>query len=1272
MANKLNIGTVFVSLLLEDGNFGPDLKKAEAAMASFGSKATDIAATVDRFITRAFMAAAAAVTSVATAAAVTGAAFEKEMSRVAAISGATAEEMAALTEEARRIGSETLFSATEAAKGMEALAQAGFTPRQIITATADAMNLAGASGMELGKATELVAASITQFGLKAEDAGRVSDVLTQAASSSLFTMEDLAVAMRYAGAAGASMGYSLEETTAAVAQFRNAGLTGEQAGTNFRGMLEAIANPSIKAMDAIASLGLTVEDLNPALHSFDEIMQTLHDANLDVANSFRIFGTVSGANVARLSAQWEDAKLKQTGYTQTLDALMRSQGVAGAQFASMADNVSGRFDRMSSEIEDALLTIFDAMKGPLSRLMDELTERIGFLTRKFMDSSGEVEDGLDRLVDGILAIVDQIIVLTPYLETIGTLMFAALVGAKGVQWAGAAASLASAFGVDLAGAAAKAATAIRAAGAAASLFTATGVGAVVAGLALLTAAVGKLWFEYTGATHAARTLKGELAGQASASESAKAEQAALGEVLKTQQEVIRARVEAGEVLSKEENQLLRMNAATAYQAKLAGELLDVGGELQFLSQVSTETKKNEVAALEDSAVAAEQAAERLGFLASQYQAAGFSETVNDKVMQFAGVIGKANEEFGTQFESLEDLTQAQTEYALAAEQARKTAEKLTAALTDEKIAANEANAALSGGPSGPAPTADTFRDFQDQLRGAERAADASADRAIKLKESVQELAELTRTLGKTLSVDMVTSTLDNAVIRQKMQENWQDAVVNAPVPADAFARAGDRLNEVYEENARLALEKAAKRAEIKSTISDALNRAAKEFGDRLKKAMAGAGEALFKTLTAGLGSMSGIGGLIMDLTGRRAQGAEDLASAKSGVRDAQSGVQEARRKLAKAKREAELAGEGESGASARAGVRAAERNLAESRLAVGEAQGGLATARKESRVDGRSMVDEAVDAALAFIQTLAEELPGIIDRITERMPEIANALAKAIPVVVRAVVQRLPALIDALMNAIPKLINAAADAIILLLINAPRIITAILRKIPKIINAVVERIPGIITAIVRATPLIIGAIINQLPRIGMELLLLGPKLVVGMVREIISGRFFKALWEGFKKLAKDFTSKIVDYLTLGLSNIFRKTPNKDKKGVAGLFQDIGRLFSKKGRNRHPDGIPYVPHTMSTVLEPGEAVLTAMDNWERRRTNLGTPGPLPRGSGRGGGANVEVTVAWDGHVMDAAQSESMADGRMPRVRRAMRSAARNSRIGFSLGPLSTRG
>lgn len=1215
MAAKMNIGTIMVQLLLEDGNFGPDLKKAESRLDAFGGNVVDLAADLDKILTRAFVAAGAAVAGLGTAAVVTGAAFEKQMSRVAAVSGATREELALLTTEARRIGSETMFSATQAAQGMEALAQAGFTPRQIITATADAMALAGASGMELNAATELVAATLTQFGMKADEAGRASDVLTQAASGSLFTVQDLGVALRYAGSAGAAMGYSLEEVTAAVAQFRNIGLTGEMAGTNFRSMMEGLANPTKLARAEIESMGLSVDQLNPSLHDFDEIMQALTDSNMTVSNSFRIFGSTSGANIARLTQAWEESKAVQTGYQQTLQGLMNSSGAAGAQFANMADNVAGKWDQLSSAVEEGLLVVFEAMKGPLTRLMDEIGDRVALLTKLFAGSAGTATEGLDRIVDGIVAVVDQMIIWSPWLEEIAALMFAALVGAKGVQWAGALASLAKAFGVDLVQAATSAATAIRGASAASALFSVTAIGAILAGIALLTAAVVKLIGTYTGATRAARELAGEIAGQKALDAASKDEIKALEAKLALTQEQIRQKVVAGEVLTKEENQIRRLTAATAYNLLVNGELLEINGHLELMSQQSTQFRNESAEAMLDEAAAAEKVAERLRYLRSQYQEAGAFDSINDiaqggkaggfKLM--GGPLDQASKAAGTAVDSFESLNEQIAIYEGRAEAARKASASISAALTDEQIAANEAAQSAK------------FNSEEKVRAAAEASAaakEAAADEATASKTAKASSDSTQAALDAEINLRRIRN--DEIAFSVDMEEKYAAAAAASARAAAEIAKSlsgatrvdqidGDALRAASQAytDALAAVDPHPLWTEFFRSAEDASNKWVSNFGKAIGNQLKAVGGAivgmlpspmdLVGLLTGGLGSVSGIMGLI----------------------------------------------------------------------------GGIAADGGPGKVPGAAgseAVNGVIDQAILFVETLASELPSVLSTLVKRIPDVLDAVVKGVPQIVQALVDNIPTLVMAIVHAIPTLLTTILSALPDLIAVVADGIAIIIRALPEIITAILVQLPDIITALVRAIPVIIEAVIDALPKIAIALAEAMPEIVIALAEAVpylagviigklpaIAWAFVRALWALLKGIVVSLAELVVHQIKTG----FGLFGGKGNKG--GGF--LGGLFSKKGR--HPDGIPWVPHTMATVLEPGEAVIDAVSNWERQRTNYGTPGPHPTGGS--GAGSVEVTVMLDNQTVDAAQASAMADGRMPKMARAMRGTS--TRIGFKRGRLN---
>ncbi len=76
--------------------------------------------------------------------------FDSAMSQVAAVSGATGKDLEALRDKAREMGSKTKFSASEAAEAMNYMAMAGWKTNDMLSGIEGIMNLAAASGEDLG------------------------------------------------------------------------------------------------------------------------------------------------------------------------------------------------------------------------------------------------------------------------------------------------------------------------------------------------------------------------------------------------------------------------------------------------------------------------------------------------------------------------------------------------------------------------------------------------------------------------------------------------------------------------------------------------------------------------------------------------------------------------------------------------------------------------------------------------------------------------------------------------------------------------------------------------------------------------------------------------------------------------------------------------------------------------------------------------------------------------------------------------------------------
>ena len=113
--------------------------------------------------------------------------FELAMKKVKAVSGATGQEFAALQKNARDLGSSTVFSASQVSSLQLEFAKLGLSSTEITKATESTLALAQAFGQDLGPTAEVVGQTIAQFGLDAEDASSVADIMATSFASSAST-----------------------------------------------------------------------------------------------------------------------------------------------------------------------------------------------------------------------------------------------------------------------------------------------------------------------------------------------------------------------------------------------------------------------------------------------------------------------------------------------------------------------------------------------------------------------------------------------------------------------------------------------------------------------------------------------------------------------------------------------------------------------------------------------------------------------------------------------------------------------------------------------------------------------------------------------------------------------------------------------------------------------------------------------------------------------------------------------------------------------------
>lgn len=343
--------------------------RTKAAWAEAGTTMTKVGAGMTKYVSVPIVAGFAAATKV-------GMEFEAQMSRVQAILGATPSDMKKLNSQAKQLGADTAFSAKEAADGMEQLASAGFSTNEVMEAMPGLLDLAAISGKDVGAASEYASSAVRQFQLDASETGHVADVFARAAADTNAETKDMGYALKYAGTAADSAGWSLEQTAAAIGIMSNAGIKGEQAGTTLRGALTRLMKPTAAMNDTMEQYGISIYDSNGKMKSLSGITEQLQSKLGGLSDEQKnsalatLFGTESLSGMLALMNAGPNEIDKLT------KSLENSDGSAKKMAETMQNNLKGALEEAGGSLETMAITIYEDLEPTLTRIVKAFTDMV--------------------------------------------------------------------------------------------------------------------------------------------------------------------------------------------------------------------------------------------------------------------------------------------------------------------------------------------------------------------------------------------------------------------------------------------------------------------------------------------------------------------------------------------------------------------------------------------------------------------------------------------------------------------------------------------------------------------------------------------------------------------------------------------------------------------------------------------------------------------------------------------------------------------------------
>ena len=345
----------------------------------------------------------------------TGMEFTASLSNVQALSGATVGEMAKLEEKAKQLGKSTIYSASQVSDAFGYMALAGWDTQDMLDGVDGILNLAAASSMDLAEASDIVTDYLTAFGLSASDSGKFVDQMTYAMSHSNTSTAQLGEAYKNCAATAASLGFSVEDTTAVLMTMANAGVKGGEAGTGLSTIMTRLATDTKGCASELAQYGIQVYDANGSMNELSEILNGVSSiwsglTDEQQANLAKIIaGTQQYSKLQTimngLSDSAQEAGMSFNDYS---EALGECEGTAASMASTMQDNLSGDMKALGSAAEGLGLQLYSLFEGPLRSAAQFTTNALSGITDAITPAKDGVSGFLNEIKESQKAVEESI------------------------------------------------------------------------------------------------------------------------------------------------------------------------------------------------------------------------------------------------------------------------------------------------------------------------------------------------------------------------------------------------------------------------------------------------------------------------------------------------------------------------------------------------------------------------------------------------------------------------------------------------------------------------------------------------------------------------------------------------------------------------------------------------------------------------------------------------------------------------------------------------
>lgn len=291
--------------------------------------------------------------------------FEVAIMKISTIADTTQVSLSQISEDLMNLSMDTGISVAGLSDAAYSALSASVNTANAVEFTATASKLAAGGFTSSATAVDVLTTALNAYGLEADRAENISDMLITTQNLGKTTVDELAASVGKVIPLASAYGVEMDNLSAAYAELTKGGIATAEAGTYLKSMLNELGD-SGSAVSAVLSeeTGYSFAQLMEQGYSLGDVMEVLGASVNGNAGAFNELWSSSEAGIGALSLYNAGAEQFNT----TLDAMQNSIGATETAYSTMTDTTAHAQEELSNAADNLKISIGKSINPLIEKL----------------------------------------------------------------------------------------------------------------------------------------------------------------------------------------------------------------------------------------------------------------------------------------------------------------------------------------------------------------------------------------------------------------------------------------------------------------------------------------------------------------------------------------------------------------------------------------------------------------------------------------------------------------------------------------------------------------------------------------------------------------------------------------------------------------------------------------------------------------------------------------------------------------------------------------